>query len=260
MRMQRFIWLLGRIAFYSIFVLLSIVVIFTLAHEQWLISLAAMVILVPVIYKGLICLKVPANSVVVRDGTVVFYVPRTIVRNRFDFVTRGQTIVELPEYQVLDRPFKVEIFFPGSDGTVQACRLSLRLFYLMQPAAWQKAYDSFIEYHERLPMAVRRLLVKGADRMVLRPPATAGEDAMRQFLAPIVSALNLELESVGLEVVEAKCSFTAGPALARLVASEQEILDKGVLEEVFRWLIRAEEEEPQRGGWALLGVSGKNEL
>ena len=260
MKIQRFIWLLGRIAFYSIFVLLSFVVIFSLAHEQWLISLAAMAILVIAIYKGLICLKVPANSVVVRDGTVVFYVPRTITRNRFDFVTRGQSIVELPEYQVLDRPFKVEIFFPGSEGTVHSCRLSLRLFYLMQPAAWQKAYDCFVEYHERMPMAVRKLLVKSGDGLVLRPPAETGEDALRRFLAPIVSALNLELESIGLEVVDVRCSFTAGSSLARLVASEQEILDKGVTEEVFRWQIRTDEEEPHKEKWALLGVSGKNEL
>jgi hypothetical protein len=96
--------------------------------------------------------------------------------------------------------------------------------------------------------------------MVLRPPAATGEDAMRVFLEPVVSALNLELESFGLEVVDVKCSFTAGTSLARLVASEQEILDKEVTEEVFRWQIREDGEEPRKGSWALLGVSGKNEL
>jgi hypothetical protein len=260
MRIQRIIWLSGRIMFYLSLFLLLLVVTFSLAKEHWWTSLAAMVILVLTIYRGLIRLKVPANSVIVRDGKVVFYIPRTTIRNRFDFVTRGQSIVELPEYQVLDRPFKMEIFFPGSEVTVHSCRLSLRLFYLMQPAAWQKAYDCFVEYHERMPMAVRKLLLKSGDGMVLRPPAITGEDAVRRFLTPIVSALNLELGSIGLEVVDVRCSFTAGSSLARLVASEQEILDKGVTEEVFRWLIRADEEEPHKGGWALLGVSGKNEL
>lgn len=260
MRIQRFTRLLGRFIFYSMLFLLLFVVIFSLAQERWLTSLVAMVILVLTIYKGLIRLKVPANSVVVRDGKVVFYVPRTIIRNRFDFVTRGQSIVELPEYQLLDRPFKVEIFSPGSEGTVNSCRLSLHFNYLMQPAAWQKAYDSFVEYQDRLPMAVRKLLLKSCDRMVLRPPDITGDDAMLRYLTPIVSALNLALESFGLELVDVKCSFTAGSSLARLVASEQEVLDKGVTEEVFSWQVRADEEESHNGKWALLGVSGKNEL
>src|ERR1700686_2526652 len=123
MRIQHFTRLLGRFIFYSMLFLLLFIVIFALAQERWLTSLVAMVILVLTIYKGLIRLKVPANSVVVRDGKVVFYVPGTVIRNRFDFVTRGQSIVELPEYQVLDRPFKVEIFSPGSEGTVNSCRL-----------------------------------------------------------------------------------------------------------------------------------------
>ena len=261
MRIQRFIWLLGRIGFYSLLFLLMLVLVYSLAHEQWQVSLVALVILLPVIYKGLICLKVPANSVVVCDGKVVFYIPRTIIRNRFDFVTRRQTIVELPEYQLLDRSFKMELFFPDSEGRVHSCRLSLRLFYLMQPAAWQKAYDCFVEYQDNMPMAVRRLLLKGCDRMVLQRPDITGEDAMHRFLTPIVTALNLELESIGLEVVEVmKCSFTAGTSLARLVGSEQEIVDKGATEEVFRWLIKADEDESQKGAWALLGVSGRNEL
>jgi hypothetical protein len=260
MKIQRFIWLLHRFTFYSTLILLLLVVIFTLAYQYWWISLVALVILTLTIYKGLIRLKVSANSVVVRDGTVVFYVPRTIIRNRFDFVMRSQSIVELPEYQLLDRPYKMELFFSGSEGTVHSCRLSLRFFYLMQPAAWQRAYDGFIKYHERLPMAVRKLLLKSCDRMVLRPPTTTGEDDMRRFLTPVVSALNLELESLGLEVVEVQCSFTAGPSLTRLVASEQEILDKDVTEEVFRWQIRAKEDELHKGSWALLGVSGKNVL
>ena len=260
MGMQRFIRLLWRILFYVVLFLLLFAVIFSLAQEHWRTSLVAMVILILTIYKGLICLKVTANSVVVRDGKVVFYVPETVIRNRFDFVTRGQSIVELPEYQLLDRPFKVEIFSPGSEGTVNSCRLSLRFSYLMQPAAWQRAYDCFVEYQDRLPMAVRKLLLKSCDRMVLRPPAMIGEDAMRKYLTPIASALNFELESFGLEVVDVTCSFTAGSSLVRLVAAEQEIVNKGVTEEVFRWQKKAEEEEPPKVKWALLGVSGKNEL
>ena len=260
MRIQRFIWLWRRIAFYSILVLLLLILIFSLAMGHGWISLVDLIILTLTIYKGLIRLKVHANSVVVRDGTVVFYVPRTIIRNRFDFVMRSQQIVELPEYQLLDRPFLVELVFPGSGVTVHSCRLSLRLFYLMQPAAWQKAYDGFVTYHERLPMAVRKLLLKSCNGMLLRPPASTGEDAMRRFLAPIISALNLELESLGLEVVDVSCCFREGPTFARLVSSAQEFLDKEATEEIFTWRIKADEEEPRKGAWALLGVSGKNEL
>jgi hypothetical protein len=51
---------------------------------------------------------------------------------------------------------------------------------------------------------------------------------MQKFLKPLVTELNLGLESVGLKIEETKCSFTAGSTLVRFVAAEQEILEKGV--------------------------------
>ena len=57
-------------------------------------------------------------------------------------------------------------------------------------------------------------------------------DSREEYLKPIVSELNLGLESVGLKIEEANCSFTAGSTLVRFVAAEQEILEKGVTGEV----------------------------
>jgi hypothetical protein len=228
MRIQRIIWLLGRIIFYSVLFLLLGVVVYTLSHEQWLAGSISVVITTLVLYKGLICIKIPANSLVVRDGKVVFFIPETTVRNRFDFVTRGQTIVELPHYGVLDRPYKLEIFSPDNEGMLYSCRLSLHLDYLMEPTAWQRAYDSFVLHQERLSLEVRRLLLKCGARLVCRPVPLQSEEAMQEYLKPIVAELDLGLESVGLKVEEANCTFTAGSTLVRFVAAEQEILEKVV--------------------------------
>lgn len=228
MRIQRIIWVVGRILFYALLLLLLVVVIYTLSHDQWLAGLIFGVMFILALYKGLICIKIPAYSLVVRDGKVVFLIPEATVRNRFDFVSRGQTIVELPHYGLLDRPYKLEIFSPDNEGGLYSCRLSLDLDYLMEPTAWQRAYDSFVLHQERLSLEVRRLLLKSSARQVCRPAPLQGEEAMQEYLKPLVAELNLGLESVGLIIEKANCSFTAGSTLVRFVAAEQEILEKGV--------------------------------
>lgn len=227
MTIQRTIWIVGRFCSYSLLLLLLVVVIYTLSHDQFLAGLISGTMFVLVLYKGLICIKIPAYSVVVRDGKVVFFIPETTVRNRFDFVSRGQTIVELPHYGLLDRPYKVEIFCPDKEGGLYSCRLSLHLDYILEPAAWQRAFDSFVLHQERLPSEVRRLLLKSSARLVCPPVPVQGEEAMQEYLKPLVAELNLGLKSVGLKIEEANCSFNAGSTLARFVAVEQEIFEKG---------------------------------
>ena len=226
MRLQRFIWLVGRISFYALLLLLLVAVIYTLSHDQFLAGLISGVIFIIVLYFGLIRLRIPAYSVVVRDDKVVFFIPETTIRNRFDFVSRGQTIVELPHYGLLDRPYKLEIFSPNNEGSLFSCRLTLDLDYLMEPTGWQRAYDSFVLHQERLSLEVRRVLLESAARLVCRPVPLQGEEAMQEYLKPLVAELNLGLESVGLKIEAANCSFTAGSTLVRLVAAEQEILEK----------------------------------
>lgn len=228
MGIQRMIWLVGRVLIYALLILLLAVVIYTLSNDQFLAGLISGILFILALYKGLICLKIPADSVVVSAGKVVFFIPETTVRNRFDFVSRGQTIVELPHYGLLDRPYKVEIFSPDSDGSLHACRLSLHLDYLKEPLAWQRAYDSFVLHQARLPLEVKRLLLKSSAHLVCRPVSLQGEEAIQEYLKPIVAELNLGLENVGLKIEEATCSFSTGSTLVRFVAAEQEILEKGI--------------------------------
>jgi hypothetical protein len=226
MNVQRITWLVGRILFYALLFLLLFVVIYTLSNDQLLAGLIFGVLFILVLYKGLICLKIPAYSVVVQAGKVIFFITEKTVRNRFDFVTRGQTIVELPHYNLLDRPYKLEIFSSDGEGGLYSCRLSLDLDYLMEPAAWQRAYDSFALHQERLSLEVKRLLLQSSARLVCGPPPSPGDEALREYLKPLVAELSLGLEGVGLKIDEAHCSFTAGSTLVRCVAVEQEILEK----------------------------------
>ncbi|MGB9080977.1 MAG: hypothetical protein WCD00_06720 [Desulfuromonadaceae bacterium] len=226
MRIQRIIWVLGRIMFYSLLFVLLAVVIYTLSHDKFMAGMIFGVMFILVLYKGLICLKIPAYSVVVRDGKVVFFIPETTIRNRFDFVSRGQTIVELPHYGLLDRLYKLELFSPDGEGGLYSCRLSLRLNYLMEPAAWQRAYDSFVLHQEKLSLEVRRVLLKSSAHLVCRPVPLQGEEAMQEYLKPLVAELNLGLEDVGLKIEEANCIFTAGSTLVRFVSDDQEIVEK----------------------------------
>jgi hypothetical protein len=234
MRIQQIVRVLGRILFYSLLFLLLILVIFTLSHDQWLAGLITLTMFILVLYRGLIRLKIRAYSVVVRNDKVVFFIPETTVRNRFDFASRGQTIVELPHYGLLDRPYTLEIFSPDSEGGVCSCRLSLRLDYLMEPAAWQRAYDSYVKHQERLSLEVRRLLLACSGTLVCRPISEQGEEAMQEHLKPMVAEFNRGLESVGLKVEEAHGSYTAGSTLVRFIAAEQEKLEKKVAGAVSR--------------------------
>ena len=228
MWIQRMIWLLGRIIFYLLLVPLLIAIVYTLSHDQWTAALIFMVLCVLVLYKGLIRLKIPANSVVVRDDKVVFFIPEKTVRDRFDFASRGQTIVQLPHYGLLDRPYKLEIFSPDNKGGLNSCRLSLNLGYIMELTGWQRAYDNFVVYQDRLSLAVRRQLFKSSAQLAW-PSPLQGEEDMEEYLKPIVAELNRGLENFGLKIEEATCTFTAGPTLVRFVAAEQEIVEKAVV-------------------------------
>jgi hypothetical protein len=226
MGIQRIIWVVGRISFYALLLLLLVVVIYTLSHDQMLAGLIFGVLFLIVLYKGLICIKIPAYSLVVRNGRVVFFIPEKTVRNRFDFVSRGQTIVELPHYGLLDRPYRLEIFSPDGAGGLFSCRLSLHLDYLLEQTAWQRAYDSFVLHQERLSLEVRRVLLKSSAGLECRPVPLPGEESMQEYLKPLVAELDLGLESIGLKIEEASCSFSAGSTLVRLVAAEQEAVEK----------------------------------
>ena len=228
MWVQRMIWLLGRMIFYMLLLPLLIGVVYTLSHDQWLAALIFMVLCVLVLYKGLIRLKIQANSLVVRDGKVVFFIPEKTVRDRFDFASRGQTIVQLPHFGLLDRPYKMETFFPDNKGGLNSCRLSLNLGYGMELTAWQRAYDNFVRYQDKLSVVVKRQLFKSSANMVWTFPVQ-GEEEMDEYLKPIVAELNLGLEDLGLKIEEATCKFTAGPTLVRFVAAEQEIVEKAVV-------------------------------
>ena len=228
MWIQRMIWILGRMIFYMLLLPLLIGVVYTLSHDQWLAALIFMILCVLVLYKGLIRVTIQANSLVVRDGKVVFFIPEKTVRDRFDFASRGQTIVELPHFGLLDRPYRMEIFSPDKSGGVNSCRLSLTLGYVMELTGWQRAYDNFVRYQDKLSVVVKQQLFKSSATMAWQFPLQ-GEEDMDAYLKPIVAELNRGLENLGLKIEEATCKFTAGPTLVRFVAAEQEIVEKAVV-------------------------------
>src|SRR5689334_8554693 len=98
MWVERMIRFLGRMIFYMLLIPILIGLVYTLAHDQWRAALVFMVLGILVLYKGLVRIRIPANSLVVRDGKVVFFIPEKSVRDRFDFASRGQTIIQLPQY------------------------------------------------------------------------------------------------------------------------------------------------------------------
>ncbi len=214
--------------FYMLLLPLLIGVVYTLSHDQWLAALIFMILCVLVLYKGLIRVTIQANSLVVRDGKVVFFIPEKTVRDRFDFASRGQTIVELPHFGLLDRPYKMETFFPDNKGGLNSCRLSLNLGYVMELTAWQRAYDNFVRYQDKLSVVVKRQLFKSSVQMEWQFPVQ-GEEDTDEYLKPIVAELNLGLENLGLKIEEATCKFTAGSTLVRFVAAEQEIVEKAIV-------------------------------
>ena len=225
MLIQKMIWLLKRIIFYMLLVPLLIGVVYTLSHDQWRAALVFLVLCILVLYKGLIRLKIPANSLVVQKGRVVFFIPEKTVRNRFDFVSRGQTIVELPRFGLLDQPYRLEIFSPDPAGGVRSLRLTLSLGYIMDLTGWQRAYDNFILHEERLSLEVKRQLFVSSARLAW-PTDVPGEGDMEAYAKPIIEELNRGLETLGLKIEEMTCTFTAAPTLVRLVSAEQEIVEK----------------------------------
>jgi hypothetical protein len=228
MWVERMIRFFGRMIFYMLLIPILIGLVYTLSHDQWWAALIFMVLCVLVLYKGLVRITVPANSLAVRDGKVAFFIPEKSVRDRFDFASRGQTIVPLPHYGLLDRPYKLEVFSPDNKGGLHSCRLSLNLGYIMELTALQRAYDNFVLYEDQLPLAVKRQLFESSAHLVWQFPLQ-GEVDMEEYLKPIVAELNLGLENVGMKIEKATCTFTAGPTLVRFVAAEQEVVEKAEL-------------------------------
>src|SRR6266567_2664444 len=228
MWVQKMIRLLGRLIFYMLLLPLMIAIIYTLSHEQWRAALIFIVLCVIVLYKGLIRLTIPEKSVVVRDGKVALFFPEKTVRDRFDFASRGQTVIQLPHFGMLDRRYKLEIFSPDTKGGLNSCRLSLDLDYIMELTACQRAYDNYVLYQDRLPLEVRRQLLKISAHLGW-PFPSHGEEDREEYLKPIVAELNRGLEDFGLKIEEATCTFTAGPTLVRFVAAEQEMVEKAVV-------------------------------
>jgi hypothetical protein len=97
----------------------------------------------------------------------------------------------------------------------------------MELTGWQRAYDAFVLYQDRLSLGVKMLLFRSAAGLAC-PSPPQGEEGMEEFLKPVVAELNLGLENLGLKIEEATCAFTAGPSLVRFVAAEQEIVEKAV--------------------------------
>jgi hypothetical protein len=97
----------------------------------------------------------------------------------------------------------------------------------MELTALQRAYDNFVLYEDQLPLAVKRQLLESSARLAW-PFPLQGED-MEEYLKPIVAELNLGLENVGMKIEKATCTFTTGPTLVRLVATEQERVEKALL-------------------------------
>jgi hypothetical protein len=229
MWIQRLIWLLGRMIFWMLLIPLLIGIIYTLTHDQLRIALVLLVLCVLVLYKGLIRITIQANSLAIRDGKVVYFLPEKTVRDRFDFASRGQTIIQLPHYNLLDRPYKMEIFSPDYKEGLRSCRLSLNLEYVMELPALQRAYDNYVRYQDQLILEVKKQLFRSAAQIVWPLFPLPGEEDLAEYLKPIVAELNFGLENLGLKIKEATCKFTAGPTLVRLVAAEQEIVEKAAL-------------------------------
>jgi hypothetical protein len=228
MTLERLVWLGFRTLYYGLLFLLLIGVIFLFARDLFLAGTIILAVFTFVLYKGLICIKIPAYSLVVREGKVVFFIPEKTVRNRFDFVSRGQTIVELPHYGLLERPYKFEIVAPDNDGSLYSCRLSLYLDYNTEPAALQRAYDSIILHQEKMSLEVRKLLLKSSECLECKPAPMQSKEDMQEYLRPLVAELNLGLDCVGLKIEEAKCALFTGSRLVRFVAAEQEIVEKAI--------------------------------
>ena len=63
MRLQRFVWFVDRFLIHVVLIVLSVVIIFALTKEIWLLSVIGGIVFLFVLYKGLIRLKILRNSV-----------------------------------------------------------------------------------------------------------------------------------------------------------------------------------------------------
>jgi hypothetical protein len=183
-----------------------------------------MVFCVFILYKGLIRINIPKNSIALHDDKVVLFFPEKTVRDRFDFASRGQTIIQLPHYGLLNQAYKFEIFYPDGKGCLNSFRLSLNLGYVMDLTGWQRVYDNFVLYQEQLSFVVKQQLFKSSTRIVLSFPLQE-EENMDKYLKQIVAELDLGLEYLGLKIEDATCKFTSGTTFVRFVAAEQEMLE-----------------------------------
>ena len=229
MWIQKLIWLLGRMIFWMLLLPLLVGIIYTLSHDHLRMALVLLVLCVIVLYKGLIRITVQANSLAIRDGKVVYFFPEKTVRDRFDFVSRGQTIVQLPQYGLLDRSYNLEIFSLANRDGLNSCRLSLNLGYIMELPALQLAYENYVRYQDQRSLEVKKQLFESSAHIVWPSLPLQGEVGMDEYLKPIVAELNGGLENLGLKIEEATCKFFAGPTIIRLVAAEQEIVESAVL-------------------------------
>ena len=81
MKLQRFFWFVNRFMTHLVLIALSAVIIAAITNEKWQLSLIFGILFLFTLYKGLIRLKIPKNSVVVCQGRVFFFVPDATVRN-----------------------------------------------------------------------------------------------------------------------------------------------------------------------------------
>ena len=140
---QRTTWVLGRLIFWMLLLPVLLGLVLTLSYEHYTAALIFLVLAVIVLYFGLVRIRIPGNSLVLREGKAVFYIPERTVRDRFDFASRGQTIVQLPHFGLLDRPYRLEVFAPDNHGGLTSLRLTLSLGYIMDLTGWQRVYDHY---------------------------------------------------------------------------------------------------------------------
>jgi hypothetical protein len=98
----------------------------------------------------------------------------------------------------------------------------------MELDGWQRVYDNYVLYQDRLPSEVRKQLFKSSAHVAWPFPAQ-GEEGREEQLKPIVAELNRGLENLGLKIEAATCTCASGPTLVRFVAAEQEIVEHAVV-------------------------------
>lgn len=214
MNIQKLTWLLERTLYYALLLLTVGAVIISFASDKPVAGLIALILMMAVIHKGFARITIPAKSVVVAGDRVVLFVPEKAVLNRFDIISRGQSIVMLPVYGVFDRPYNLELFIAKGEQ-VTSCLLTLKLAYGEDLTAWQYAYDSFISYENRFSDAIKSQLRQAASSLTLDTIPEQSDGNHQEFTEPIVTALNSSLASLGVEVKETSCSIETGKMLVR---------------------------------------------